>query len=139
MDEDQHYELCKHYNMGALSMIINVNYINKYMTVASLHQLNDTMVEKFKAVLEPNSLITWPKSIDTYGLIDYIAIGNIPHGAMVLYKLGYRVNHKYPPTRNGSMYMEFYHPDKRSILYDIADDCFTSLWYELLAIEINDH
>lgn len=141
MNADEWDQLCTHYNMEALNMIINIRYYKKYRTVAALHQLNDTMLEKFKTLLEPNSNIVWPKEIEPYGFIDYVAIGQIPHGAMALYKLGYRVNQEYPPTIHGTnMHMHYYHPDKRSISYDVIEDrnAFTTLWYKLLAIEIND-
>ena len=114
---------------------------DNYTTVDSIYKLDDLVKESLKNIAEsnnqdPNYLL--PPNISG-GLLNYVVLGKIPHGAMALYKLGYKSGDNIPIRNNiGNMYFEFKYKDvKCRYNIKINIDNYVELWYELKQIENN--
>lgn len=134
-------QLCQKYNLQYVRTIIKDVDVDKYTTIASIHELDNKMKASLKTIAESNG--TNPENllpdILKISLLDYIAIGKIAYGAMALHKLGYKVDPMNKPerTRNGNMFIKFYSPSG-TYTYTIWEcDDYVALWYELEEIQSN--
>lgn len=133
-------QLCHKYNLQYVRRIIKDIDVDKYTTIASIHELDNKVKTSLKIIAEsndpnPNNLL--PPNIWDRQLLDYIVMGNIAYGAMALHKLGYKVDSKNKPERNsnGNMIIKFY-SSFGSDTYTIWDcDDYVALWYELEKIQ----
>lgn len=138
--------LCYKNNLSHVYRIIKPGNRDQYTTIASICELDHMVRESLKTIAEsnePNLSSKLPANIEDNQLISYIAIGLIPYGAMALHKLGYKTNPKNPPRRNknGCMKLRMKHTEyKYTYIHNVQPyiNNYTTLWYELNAIETNE-
>lgn len=151
--EDIHYDLCNKYNLKHISYVYPLaNYINMLTEKEICDTFTSDVCSDFAQSMEAsikeiaradtkennNLWDLFPDKISRYGLLDYVAIGNIPFGVDALYNLGFRsdlTNYPYPydEFNTGQCYMNFFHPNRDgAISYeDTENHNFCKLWHAL--------
>jgi hypothetical protein len=120
-------------NLESKQDIINAN------SKEVLQQYADDIQSALNKVAEGDVTALSNCNISTYGLIDYIGVGNIPNGALVLRNLGYKTygNIELPDEGYDNCYMHFLHPNiEPPVSYEDTDNHnFCTLWLKLKELE----
>lgn len=160
--EDRHYDFCLENGRPYLHYVCPQHQWDQYMTKEKLDEL-ETSMRTFMTIAAKSDNVDFeriwellPEGVSKYGLIDYVAIGDIQFGAEALHKLGYRPQSEKPPrllseypydsddseascenpTEHDKITyrMYFIHPNKpdRPIYYeDWRNNDFSKLWYKM--------
>ena len=131
--ENTHYHICDRYHMSYLHYVypmdeymhLSNDEVTSLITYKKLLKFKEEMAQRIKNVATKSDQ---SKFVNSYGLLDYVVLGNIPFGADALFKLGYKAS-EHGLNFAAHCNVSFYHPDGRSISYhDINGHDFCRLW-----------
>jgi hypothetical protein len=114
--EDIHFAICRSYSLEHISYIyptclyINLTSEHEIIKVNSkkiLQQYADDVQNIMNEIATGNVKALVQQDISFYSLIDYIGIGNIPNGAVILYNLGFKTYGNNNIDEDGECYSAF--------------------------------
>lgn len=147
--EDKHYDFCVLNNRPYLHFACPNYQWNNMMTIEKLNEIEAWMnvfITKVATSDNANEIqelwSSLPQGDSTFGILDYIALSDVPLGAEAAYKLGYRADKPPRIISNSPEYqhlhqvhkMKFIHPNiNKSIYYEDYNNQhnFCKLWHAL--------